>query len=167
MAIKVPKTMVYYSEKDAQSGRLLCWIPRGVYRYVAIDGQALRRLKKNYPTGVEVRVDRQELEVEGIKLPVALDDLIETYRGLQNKGALHESGMILASTLERMTEAASRGETLDSLIEAYSRQPISSPTPVRGKSRRLVRHIADLPEMKGDEESQAVFQRISVRQRDK
>lgn len=164
MAIKVPNEMVYYSERDAQSERFLCWIPHQQYRDVAVDEQALQRLRQDYPMGVEVRVDPEELKAVGIKLPVAPVDLIKTYKGLQNKDVLHESGMIIARTLERIAKEAVRGETLDYLIDADSRQPLSFHTPARRKPQKPVNRIVELPEMKGDEEPQSVFQRLSVRQ---
>jgi hypothetical protein len=165
MAIRVPAEMVYYLERDADAQRLLCWIPPQQYEDVAVDDQALQRLQRDYPRGVEVRVDARELEAEGIRLPVPPHDLMETYRGLRDREVLHESGMIIARTLERTAEAAIRGERLDSVIEADQRQPRSFPAPAPGEPLRQVRRLADAPEMVGDEEARTVFQRLTVRQR--
>jgi hypothetical protein len=164
MAIKVPDQMVYYSERDAKAERILCWIPSARYRDVAVDDEALRRLQQNYPTGVEVRVQPDELEAEGIRLPVTPDEIIDSYKGLRSKGVLHESGMIIARTLERIAELASAGEMFDSLIDANSRQPAYA-TLAPGEPTGAVRRIAELPKMNGGEEPRTVFRRLSVRQR--
>lgn len=154
MAITVPDEMAYYSERDAQAERLLCWIPPQQYSEVALDDQALQRLRENYPSGLEVRVDPKELEAEGIKLPVDPEDLTRTYRELRDRRVLHESGMIIGATLQHSAKEVKRGASLDSLVGAARERP---PRPVR--------RIAELPRMKGDEEPSGVFRRLSVRQR--
>lgn len=165
MAIKVPDAMVYYSERDAQAERLLCWIPPQQYPDIAVDDRALERLRKNYPKGVEVRVQAKELEAEGIKLSVDPEDLTKTYRGLRDKGVLHESGMIIALTLEQNARAVKSGESLDSLISADGQRPEASATRAAGAPLSPVRRMAEPPAMKGDEEPRHVFRRLSVRQR--
>lgn len=165
MAVKVPDEMVYYIERDAQAERLLCWIPPEQYPDVAVDEQALERLRKNYPRGVEVRVHPQELKAEGITLSVEPEALTGTYRALAEKGVLHDSGMIIAPTLERNAKAMEDGESIDALINAdragptilSARAPHDEPGPIR--------RIPDQPLAKGDEEPLDMFRRLSVRQR--
>jgi hypothetical protein len=165
MAIKVPSEMVYYSERDAQSERLLCWIPPQQYPEVtAGDAQALQRLQQNYPTGLEVRVDARELSAEAIQLPVPPQKLVETYRALKAKGALNESGLIVAQALHEAAQAREGGETLDAVIEVDRRRRLVRPADtLPGPAERAFRSIADEPEMKGDEDPRAVYRRLSVR----
>ena len=164
MAIKVPTAMVYYSERDAQSERLLCWIPPQQYPDVSDDDEALQRLRKSYPRGVEVRVHRKELEAEGIRFSIAPEDLTKTYKRLKDRGALHESGMIFAATLELNAKAIKSGESLDSLIDTDRQRLSTFPTAATETPPKQAHHIAEPPEMIGGEEPSDVFQRFSVRQ---
>lgn len=165
MAIKVPSEMVYYSERDAQSERLLCWIPPHNYPEVtAGDAGALQRLQRRYPSGVEVRVDARELDAERIQLPVPPDTLVKTYRGLKVRGALNESGQVVAQALHEAAQAIEGGDTLEAVIEVDRRRRLVRPADtLPGPPERAFRNIADEPEMKGDEDPRTVYRRLSVR----
>jgi hypothetical protein len=139
MTIKVPDQVVFYSERDHEVEMLLCWIPPSKFDEVAVNQEAAKRLRQNYPKGVELRIEPKELEAEGIKLDVSPDDLAKTYKALRDRNALHESGMIIGQALQH------RAEALQPDISADDR-------------------ISELPEMVGDEEPVMAFRRLSVRQ---
>jgi hypothetical protein len=164
--IKVPSEMVYYLERDAQAERLLCWIPPGRYPDVAKDGQVRERLGKIYIRGIEVRVQSEELEAEGIRLSVDCEDLIEAYRDLRNRGALHSSGMVIASTLEQYAKAMKATEDLDSTPYGDTSEAAGADSaPDADRLSQLVIRAGEQPSMTGDEEPLDAFQRLSVRQK--
>ena len=150
MAIKVPDEIVFYLENDAQSERLLCWIPPRDYENVATDQAALKRLRRNYPRGIEIRMNEKELEQEGIKLEVKSEDLKRAYHRIQADHGLPGRGMVNVRVLirEGIQPVREASETDDSFG--------ISPDLVDGRSIPL--------SMTGDEEPPKVFKRLSVRQ---
>ena len=150
MAIKVPDEMVFYPEKDAQSERLLCWIPPQDYEKVAIDDAALKRLRRNYPRGIEIRMRDKELEQEGIHLEVPSKKLENIYRTLQTEHTLPERIVMNRAILVRKGIRVVRGtSTTEDAADA---------------SPNLFDDLSKSVAMAGDEEPPEVFRRLSVRQ---
>jgi hypothetical protein len=118
MPIKLPDSIVYYSESEDQPGYVLCWIPRSSFSAVARDDEALEDLEKYHPNGIEIQVDQEALEDAGIHLPLPADDLRKAYAQLSKANvALDKSRRVAASVLEPITEALRSGAPGDELEE--------------------------------------------------
>jgi hypothetical protein len=155
---------VYYSDRDHEVEMLLCWIPPSKFDDVAVDQAAADRLRRHYPSGLEVRVEPEELKAEGIKLEAAPDDLAKTYGAFRERNALHESGMVIGQMLERSAQARQQGAGIEELMDLAGELELSMPPEAPGAPPGPVRRISELPEMVGDEDPVEAFQRLSVRQ---
>ena len=176
MAIKLPKSMVYYSESRSEPESLLCWIPPQDYPDVARDAEALEELRRYYPQGIEVEVSEEALEAEGIELGPHPADLRTAYVQLHEANMTHESGMITAEKLLPIVWALQRGASIEELrdhIETIASvssgaAALEGIEPVTGWKKLLWRtplvEGTDVPpETTGDEDAKAVFRRLSVR----
>ena len=151
MGIKLPKSMVYYSESRNQPEYLLCWIPPDSFPDVARDDRALDHLRKYYPNGIEIEVSEQALEAAGIKLALRPDDLRDAYVQLHEENRLHESGMIAAETLQSIAGALAE--------VSFAAEGAAMARPMADAS--LLERTAEPPEMTGDEDAETVFGRLS------
>ncbi|MCO5199452.1 MAG: hypothetical protein M9941_17045 [Anaerolineae bacterium] len=142
--IKLPAEIVYYAEPYRSIETLLCWIPSAAYPTVAADDAALTQLRRFYPDGVELRVDREELAEMGVELNAYERDLVGAYQWLRDNGRLPQSGMVTAQELEPLAQEYGRGALESDFDTPWSlREDVPLPPPIERSAAMTVGDSAE------------------------
>ena len=158
--IKLPKKIAIYPQKLNNPDYLLCWISPDAYKDVSNSPEVEEELESFYPNGIEIELSEDGLEEFGIKLDTAHEKLNHAYLELNEQGALPDSGMVEVEILEEFIAEREAGRSLEELTSPVQPDSVSF-----GISEdELLHKMQSGPEMIGDEDSQDLFQRISVRQ---
>ncbi len=104
MRISLPKERAYYAASANEPEYLLCWIPAGDLAQLASQGKVQQDILEYYPDGLEVQVSGQDLEQFQLDLGADPEALRKAYQALSEMGALPGSGMVAASSLEKMVQ---------------------------------------------------------------
>lgn len=158
--IKLPKTIAIYPQKLSKPDYLLCWIPADSYHEVATDAGTEEELKKFYPNGIEIELSEAGLGEIGVRLETPLEDLHLAYLELFAQGLLPDSGMIEIDVLEQYMADKETGRSIDEITRSAEPETLSFGIP----ESDWLSKIKEGPEMSGEEDSQDLFQKLSVRQ---
>ena len=158
--IKLPKKIVIYPQKKSKPEYLLCWIPAEYYEQLVFDQDDKEELEGDYPSGIEVELSEDGLEEYSIQFGTSSEELRRAYLELFEQDVLPESGMIEVESLERYIGERSGGRSIEEITQPSPPETLSFGV----TESDPLKHLKDGPEMVGDEESQNMFQRFSVRQ---
>jgi hypothetical protein len=158
--IKLPKKIVIYPQKRSKPDYLLCWVPANAYKDVATNQEVQDELESDYPSGIEIELSEDGLEEFGIQFESSPDELRQAYLELNEQDLLPQSGMIEVDSLERIIGERGSGRSIEE---------ITQPSPLETLSFGMaesdpLQNLKEGPEMVGEEDSQNMFQRLSVRQ---
>lgn len=157
--IKLPKKIVIYPQKLERPDYLLCWIPPDSYQQVTSEARDEEELSRFYPNGIEVELSEDGLDEFGIQLPVPADELRQVYLELNELGTLPESGMVEVYVLEEYLSEKEAGRS----PEEITRPSLPGEASFSISEGDLVQKMGAEPEMRGEEDPQDLFQRLSVR----
>ena len=158
--IKLPKKIVIYPQKRSRPDYLLCWIPAEFYKDVSIDQEVEKEMESDYPNGIEIELSEDGLQEFGIQLNASPEKLRQAYLELNSEDALPKSGMIEAAMLEKFIKERAAGRS----IEEITKPPKPDALSFDVTESDPLNFLKEGPEMVGDEDSQNLFQRLSVRQ---
>jgi hypothetical protein len=158
--IKLPKVIAIYPQKKTKPDYLLCWIPADSYHEIATDAEVEAELKKFYPNGIEIELSEAGLGEIGVRLETPLEDLRQAYLELFAEGMLPESGMIEIDILQQYMADKETGRSIEELTRSAEPETLSFGIP----ESDWLSKIKEGPEMTGGEDSQDLFQQLSVRQ---
>ena len=158
--IKLPKKIAVYPQKRSNPDYLLCWIPPGSFKDVSNNPQVEEELESYYPNGIEIELSEDGFEEFGVKLDTPPEKLRQAYLELNEQGALPTSGMVEVEILEQFIAEREAGRSLEEITRPVQPDSVSFAI----SEGELLQKMQSGPEMTGDENSQDLFQRISVRQ---
>lgn len=158
--IKLPKKIVIYPQKKINPDYLLCWIPPESFTEVSIDSQVEAELTQFYPNGIEVELSEDDLDEFGIQLQLSPEKLRQAYLELHEQDALPQSGMIEVEVLGEYIVKREAGRSIEELTSPAELDSVSFSIP----EDDLLSKMQAGPEMTGEEDSQDLFRRLSVRQ---
>jgi hypothetical protein len=158
--IKLPKKIAIYPQKRSNPDYLLCWIPPSSFKDVSRDSQVQEELERYYPNGIEVELSEDGLDELGIVFEVSHEKLRRAYIELNEQGALPNTGMIEVEILVEYIAEREAGRSLEEITSPMQPETLSFGNIEGG----LIDKVQSGPEMTGEEDSQELFRRLSVRQ---
>jgi hypothetical protein len=139
MKISIPKVRAYYAASPNEPEYLLCWIPAGELAQLASQGRVRPDILEYYPTGLEVEVSQQGLDEFELDLGASPEALRQAFKSLRKMGALPESGMVEAASLEQMIQnGAGAAGPLEAALPFVAGGKLPGPEMTDGEDPRTV-----------------------------